>query len=105
MIYLHSGGGDSTKQRRVNQAATDKAQQIAQDQQSLLYTISSESDFPTTVENIGTILLIEPTIELALEVCRRYQSSTEIVMAESAVTGAKLTVCQIEFEVIKICVI
>ncbi|HIE0969547.1 TPA: hypothetical protein ACXJQF_002342 [Proteus mirabilis] len=105
MIYLHSGGGDSAKQQRVNQAATDKAQQIAQDQQSLLYTISSESDFPTTVENIGAILLIEPTIELALEVCRRYQSSTEIVMAESAITGAKLTVCQIEFEVIKICVI
>ena len=103
MIYLHSGGGDSAKQQRVNQAATDKAQQIAQDQQSLLYT--SESDFPTTVENIGAILLIEPSIELALEVCRRYQSSTEIVMAESAITGAKLTVCQIEFEVIKICVI
>ncbi len=32
MIYLHSGGGDSAKQQRVNQAATDKAQQIAQDQ-------------------------------------------------------------------------
>ncbi|MCD4628859.1 hypothetical protein LOS08_15615, partial [Proteus mirabilis] len=64
MIYLHSGGGDSAKQQRVNQAATDKAQQIAQDQQSLLYTISSESDFPTTVENIGAILLIEPSIEL-----------------------------------------
>ena len=67
-----------------------KAQQIAQDQQSLLYTISSESDFPTTVENIGAILLIEPSIELALEVCRRYQSSTEIVMAESANHGGKV---------------
>ncbi|XPD81297.1 hypothetical protein ACMHUM_11945 [Proteus mirabilis] len=39
MIYLHSGGGDSAKQQRVNQAATDKAQQIAQI--SNLYSIPS----------------------------------------------------------------
>uniref|UniRef100_UPI001E457A5F hypothetical protein n=1 Tax=Proteus mirabilis TaxID=584 RepID=UPI001E457A5F len=78
MIYLHSGGGDSAKQQRVNQAATDKAQQIAQDQQSLLYTISSESDFPTTVENIGAILLIEPSIELVGEVIRVGRTSLTV---------------------------
>ncbi|WP_368879236.1 hypothetical protein [Proteus terrae] len=105
MIYLHSGGGVFEKQARVNQAATEKAQEIAKNKIKQVVQFRSIADFPVELEKIGAILLIEPTIELALEVGRQYSQSTDIVIAESATVGRKLTVCQIEFAVTKICVL
>ncbi|MBJ2108602.1 hypothetical protein [Proteus terrae] len=105
MIYLHSGGGVFEKQARVNQVATEKAQEIAKNKIKQVVQFRSIVDFPVELEKIGAILLIEPTIELALEVGRQYSQSTDIVIAESATVGRKLTVCQIEFAVTKICVL
>ncbi|ATN00113.1 MULTISPECIES: hypothetical protein [Proteus] len=105
MIYLHSGGGVFEKQARVNQVATEKAQEIAKNKIKQVVQFRSIADFPVELEKIGAILLIEPTIELALEVGRQYSQSTDIVIAESATVGRKLTVCQIEFAVTKICVL
>lgn len=105
MIYLHSGGGVFEKQARVNQVATEKAQDIAKNKIKQVVQFRSIADFPVELEKIGAILLIEPTIELALEVGRQYSQSTDIVIAESATVGRKLTVCQIEFAVTKICVL
>ena len=105
MIYLHSGGGTFEKQARVNQVATEKAQEIAKNKIKQVVQFRSLADFPVELEKIGVILLIEPTIELALEVGRQYSQSTDIVIAESATVGRKLTVCQIEFAVTKICVL
>lgn len=105
MIYLHSGGGCIEKQVRVNQAATDKAQEIANNIMKPLIQIRSLTDLSGDNEDVGVILLIEPSIDLAHEVGRRYSHSVDIVIAESAKIGMKLTVCQIEFSVIKICVL
>ncbi|MBG6036991.1 hypothetical protein I5F12_02770 [Proteus cibarius] len=105
MIYLHSGGGAFEKQARVNQVATEKAQEIAKNKIKQVVQFRSLADFPVDLEKIGAILLIEPTIELALEVGRQYSQLTDIVIAESATAGRKLTVCQIEFAVTKICVL
>ncbi|MCO4179131.1 hypothetical protein LG195_03575 [Proteus terrae] len=105
MIYLHSGGGAFEKQARVNQVATEKAQEIAKNKIKQVVQFRSLADFPVDLEKIGAILLIEPTIELALEVGRQYSQLTDIVIAESATEGRKLTVCQIEFAVTKICVL
>lgn len=105
MIYLHSGGGVFEKQARVNQAATEKAQEIAENKIKQVVQVRSLSDFPVNIEQIGVILLIEPTIELALEVGRQYSQLADIVIAESATVGMKLTICQIEFAVTKICVL
>ncbi|WP_100160053.1 hypothetical protein [Proteus columbae] len=105
MIFLHSGGGAFEKQTRVNQAATEKAQQIAKSKIKQVVQLRKLADFPVDIEQIGVILLIEPTIELALEAGRLYSQSTDIVIAESATVGRKLTICQIEFVVTKICVL
>lgn len=105
MIYLHSGGGVFEKQARVNQVATEKAQEIAKNKIKQVVQFRAIADFPVEFEKIGVILPIEPTIELALEVGRQYSQSTDIVIAESATVGRKLTVCQIEFAVTKICVL
>lgn len=105
MIYLHSGGGDLTKQNRVNKVATEKASEIAENKTKLVSNIESELSFFIDAEKIGAILLIEPSIKLALEICRQYVQSIDIVIAESAKVGSKLTACQIEFQVIKICVL
>ena len=105
MIFLHSGGGAFEKQTRVNQATTEKAQEIAKSKIKQVVQLRSLADFPVDIEQIGVILLIEPTIELALEVGRQYSQSTDIVIAESATVGRKLTICQIEFAVTKICVL
>lgn len=105
MIYLHSGGGSIEKQERVNQAATNKAHEIAKNKMKQWVRLEALADLSVDIENIGVILLIEPSIELALEVGRRYSQFVDIVIAESAVSGMKLTVCQIEFSVIKICVL
>ncbi|MBG2874278.1 hypothetical protein I4902_16420 [Proteus alimentorum] len=105
MIYLHSGGGTFEKQARVNQVATEKAQEIAKNKIKQVVQLRTFADFPINIEDVGVILLIEPTIELALEVGRQYSQSTDIVIAESATVGRKLTICQIEFVVTKICVL
>ena len=105
MIYLHSGGGDLTKQVRVNQAATDKALEIAQEKNKPIFTLDIENSEILELDKISAILLIEPSIELALNECRKYSQQVDIVIAESALVGMKLTVCQIEFDVIKICVL
>ncbi|WP_337241724.1 hypothetical protein [Proteus faecis] len=105
MIYLHSGGGVFEKQVRVNQVATEKAQEIAKNKIKQVVQLSTFADFPVDIEDVGVILLIEPTIELALEVGRLYSQSMDIVIAESAIVGRKLTLCQIEFVVTKICVL
>ncbi|MEQ4922465.1 hypothetical protein [Proteus hauseri] len=105
MIYLHSGGGDLTKQVRVNKAAADKALEIAQDKNQPTLHIESVSYFSPELEKISAILLTEPSIELALDICRKYSQDIDIIIAESATTGMKLTVCQIEFAVTKICVL
>ncbi|MBI6528954.1 hypothetical protein JEP40_07475 [Proteus vulgaris] len=105
MIYLHSGGGCIEKQVRVNQAATNKAQEIANNKMKPIIQIRSLTDISVDNEDIGAILLIEPSIDLALEVGQRYSHSIDIIIAESAKMGMKLTVCQIEFLVIKICVL
>ncbi|SUC01643.1 Uncharacterised protein [Proteus vulgaris] len=105
MIYLHSGGGVCEKQIRVNQAATDKAQEIAESKMKSVAEIASPVDFPNKLDVIGAILLIEPSIEFAQEVGRKYLQSIDIVIAESSDKGKKLTVCQIEFAVVKICVL
>ncbi|QIG05670.1 hypothetical protein [Proteus sp. ZN5] len=105
MIYLHSGGGAFEKQARVNQVATEKAQEIAKNKIKQVVQFRTIADFSVELEKIGAILLIEPTIELALEVGRQYSQLTDIVIAESATSGRKLTVCQIEFAVTKICVL
>ncbi|OAT46016.1 hypothetical protein M997_2467 [Proteus hauseri ATCC 700826] len=103
MIYLYSGGGDLIKQVRVNKAAADKVLEIAQN--NPIFTIDSEYYDIPELDRISTILLIEPSIELALDICRNYSHHMDIVIAESALVGMKLTVCQVEFEVIKICVL
>ncbi|MBG2803094.1 hypothetical protein ACNARU_10060 [Proteus sp. WDL240414] len=105
MIFLHSGGGAFEKQTRVNQTATEKAQEIAKSKIKQVVQLRSLADFPVDIKQIGVILLIEPTIELALEVGRQYSQSADIVIAESATVGRKLTICQIEFAVTKICVL
>lgn len=105
MIYLYSGGGAFEKQTRVNQAATEQAQEIAKSKIKQVVQLRALADFPVDIEQAGVILLIEPTIELALEVGRQYSQSTDIVIAESAIVGRKLTICQIEFAVTKICVL
>lgn len=105
MIYLHSGGGSFEKQERVNQAATEKAQEIAKSKMKSVITITTIPDCLIDIENTAVILLIEPSIDLALEIGRQYSRLIDIVIAESAASGAKLTVCQIEFSVTKICVL
>ncbi|NBM68603.1 MULTISPECIES: hypothetical protein [unclassified Proteus (in: enterobacteria)] len=105
MIYLHSGGSVFEKQVRVNQIATEKAQELAKNKIKQVAQLSTFADFPVDIEDVGVILLIEPTIEFALEVGRLYSQSTDIVIAESAIVGRKLTLCQIEFVVTKICVL
>lgn len=67
--------------------------------------IASPVDFPNKLDAIGAILLIEPSIEFAQEVGRKYSQFIDIVIAESSDKGKKLTVCQIEFAVVKICVL
>ena len=105
MIYLYSGGGCFEKQVRVNQATIDKATEIAKNKMKKIIQIRSLADISVDIEDIGAILLIDPTLELALVVGRRYSHSVDIVIAESAKIGMKLTVCQIEFSASKICVL
>lgn len=105
MIYLHSGGGIFEKQARVNQVATEKAQELAKNKRKKVAQLRTFADFSVDIEDVGVILLIEPTIELALEVGRQYSQSMDIVIAESATAGRKMTLCQIEFAVTKICVL
>lgn len=56
------------KQVRVNQATIDKATEIAKNKMKKIIQIRSLADISVDIEDIGAILLIEPTIELALEV-------------------------------------
>ncbi len=105
MIYLYSGGGSFEKQKRVNQVAADKAQEIAVNKMKQVVKLEVLTDISVDIENIGAILLIEPSIELACAIGRQYSHFVDVVIAESAKTGMKLTVCQIEFSVMKMCVI
>ncbi|WP_226894067.1 hypothetical protein [Proteus sp. FME41] len=105
MIYLYSGGGSFEKQKRVNQVAADKAQEIAVNKMKQVAKLEALTDISMDTENIGAILLIEPSIALACAIGRQYSHSVDVVIAESAEIGKKLTVCQIEFSVIKMCVL